>query len=87
MRYATFEVPSDVITDFAQEMQDREIQAVLVGVNEDDELILKVGYERDQSDKIDELEEKLEELLDTVYESEEEEEEDDDEKENRRRRR
>ena len=53
MRYATFEVPSDVITDFAQEMQDREIQAVLVGVNEDDELILKVGYERDQSDKID----------------------------------
>lgn len=82
MRYATFEVPSDVVTDFAQEMQDREIQAVLVGVNEDDELILKVGYERDQSDKIDELEEKLEELLDT-----EEEEEDDDEQENRRRRR
>ena len=77
MRYATFEVPSDVITDFAQEMQDREIQAVLVGVNENDELILKVGYDRDQSDKIDELEEKLEELLDTVYENEEEEEDDD----------
>ena len=83
MRYATFEVPSDVITDFAQEMQDREIQAVLVGVNEDDELILKVGYDRDQSDKIDELEEKLEELLDTVYENEEEEE--DEEKPRRRR--
>lgn len=83
MRYADFEVPSEVITDFVQEMEDREIEAVIVGLNEDDELILKVGYERDEADKIDELEEKLEELVDSVYENEEEE----DEEKSRRRRR
>lgn len=86
MRYADFEVPSEVITDFVQEMQDREIQAVIVRLNEDDELILKIGYERDEADKIDELEEKLEELAATVYENEEEEEEDDEDEPRRKRR-
>lgn len=91
MRYANFEVSADVILDFTREMHDREITAVIVGVNDDDELTLRVGYERDESDKVDELEDKLEELVDAVYEDEneeeeEEEQEDDENKTSRRRR-
>jgi hypothetical protein len=84
MRYADFEVPNEVITDFVKEMEEREMKALIVGVNDDDELVLKMGYERDEADKVDELEDRLEELVATVYEDEEEEEE---ETETRRRRR
>ncbi len=91
MRYADFEVPSVILADFVREMEEQEMQAVIVGLNDDDEIILKVGYEREDAEKVDQLEDQLAELMQTVYEEEgeeeEEEEEDDDENETNRRRR
>jgi hypothetical protein len=74
MRYANFEVPSDVIADFVREMAESQLQATIVGVNEDDEIIIRVGYERDDAGKVDELEDHLAELVEYVYEEEEEDE-------------
>lgn len=74
MRYADFEVPSEVMVDFVREMEEQEMQAEIVGLNDDDEIILKVGYERDEAEKMDALEDRLEELRDTLEEEDEEEE-------------
>ncbi len=88
MRYADFEVPSVILADFVREMEEQELQAVIVGLNDDDEIILKVGYEREDADKVDQLEDQLGELMETVYEEgEDEEEEDEEENATSRRRR
>lgn len=73
MRYANFEVPSDVIADFVREMAESQLQATIVGVNEDDEIIIRVGYDRDDAGKVDELEDHLTELVEYVYNDEEDE--------------
>lgn len=85
MRYVNLEVPAEVLTHFVREMQQREIKAVIVGIDDDDEFELRIGFEKEETEKIDELEEVLEELIDSLPDEEEEEEEDDDNDRRKRR--
>jgi len=87
MRIAKFTVPTEVIGDFVKEVQERQLEAVIIGATDDDELELRVGYERDDSEKVDELEDRLDELTEGMYEYEEDENEDEDEDEDDKRHR
>lgn len=63
MRFASFEVPSAVLTDFVREMEKVHMQAVIVGLNDNDEVILKIAYEREEAEEVNELEDQLDELI------------------------
>ena len=62
MRKAEFAVPSDVMVDFVNEMTERELDNTIVGTSEDDEILVEVLYEKDETKVIDELEAILENL-------------------------
>lgn len=71
MRTAQFAVPSEVMAEFANELAEHNLNNTITGTNEG-EILIKVEYERDESDAIDELEETLEELREQLEEGEEE---------------
>jgi hypothetical protein len=73
MRKAEFAVPAEVMVEFTEKMTDLELDNTLNGVTEDDEIIVEVNYEKDESNEIDQLEEYLQKLIDNMDECEEEE--------------
>jgi len=78
MRKAEFEVPSVVMAEFAEEMASRDLDNKVIGTNEDNEIVVEVNYEREESKSVDELEKILDNLREQMEEEEEEEEEDED---------
>lgn len=78
MRKAEFEVPSEVMAEFAEEMASRDLDNKVIGTNEDNEIVVEVNYEREESKSVDELEKILDNLREQMEEEEEEEEEDED---------
>jgi hypothetical protein len=62
MRKAEFLIPSEVMVEFTDEMANRNLEGTVSGTTEDDEIILEVEYEKDESEGVDELEEVLEKL-------------------------
>ena len=76
MRKATFEVPSEVIGDFTEKLTELELDNSITGTNEEDEILIDVHYEKEEARQVDELEDFLEALKDSL---EDEEDEDDDE--------
>ena len=84
MRTRNFEVPTDLITEFAQIMEDHELDNVIEGVTEDGEIEISVDYEPAQNKVIEQIHEIIDryhdenELDDLEEESEEEEEEEED---------
>jgi capsular polysaccharide biosynthesis protein len=81
MRKAEFEVPSEVMAEFADELASRNLTNTVTGTNEEGEVIVEVQYERDEAKEVDQLEEILEKLR---YEIEEEEQEESEEEEDNR---
>ena len=77
MRKAEFNVPSEVMAEFAGEMANRNLSNTVAGTNEDGEIIVEVEYDRDETDDVDELEEILDKLREGLEEESEEEEEED----------
>lgn len=77
MRYATYEVPKEVLAEFAEELVNRELSNCIKAVNDDDEIVIQVDYEKDEESLIDELDEIHANLLEQVYEDEEEDDDDD----------
>lgn len=77
MRTIKFEVPSEVIGEFTEKLTELGLENSLVGKTEDDEIEVEVLYEKSEADKVDELEEFLEELIDGIEEEGEQEEEED----------
>lgn len=77
MRKAQFEVPSQVMAEFADEMANRNLSNKVAGTNEDGEIVVEVEYDRDETDEVDELEEILDKLREGLEEESEEEEEED----------
>lgn len=85
MRTRNFEVPADLITEFAQIMEDHELDNVIEGVTEDGEIEISVDYEPAQKKVIEQIHEIIDryhdenEVDDLEEESEEEEEEEEEE--------
>jgi hypothetical protein len=60
MKTREFEVSTDNIVEFAQILEEHEISNEIVGVNEEDEIVISVSYERDDRNVIFELMELVE---------------------------
>ncbi|MBS1634314.1 MAG: hypothetical protein JST26_00230 [Bacteroidetes bacterium] len=74
MKTKEFEVPSDLITEFAGALADHNLTNEINGVNEDGEILIEVSYNKNERAAVFELTE----LLDDYYEESEESEEEDD---------
>ena len=72
MRKVEFNVPTEVITEFAEELTNRDVSNSIIGTTEDDEIIIEVEYEKSESDSVDELEAILEKLCAEIENEEEE---------------
>lgn len=72
MRIAEFNVPCEVIGEFAQEMTNRSLTNEITGITEDGELEITVRYEKEEAKEVDKLEEILERLNEDMEEEEEE---------------
>jgi hypothetical protein len=72
MRKAEFNVPSEVMTAFAEELATRNLDNTIVGTTEEGEIIIEVNYERDETEEVDELETILAKLLAEIEEEDDE---------------
>lgn len=79
MRKAEFNVPSEVMAEFAQELANKNLSNTVTGTTEESEIIVEVEYDREQSDEVDELEEILEKFREQLEEENEEDEEEESE--------
>jgi len=66
MRKAEFAVPSEVMAEFANEMAERELDNKVVGTSEDDEILVEVTYEKEETKSVDELEAILDNLREQI---------------------
>ena len=76
MRKAEFYVPSEVMAEFADELASKNLSNSITGTTEENEVIVEIEYDRDETDEVDELETALEKLREEIEEESEEEEED-----------
>ena len=75
MRKVEFNVHPEIIIEFAEELTSRDLSNSVIGVTENDEIIIEVEYSKTESDQVDELEGILEKLSEQIEEEESEEEE------------
>ena len=71
MRKAEFKVPQDIVVEFCQELTDHSLTNEIIGTTENDEIIIEVGYDKEESKEVDELEIHLESLCEELEENEE----------------
>lgn len=71
MRKATFTVPREGMTEFAEELSTRNFPNSIVGTTEEEEIIIEVPYDKEDEDEINELEDILEKIIDDLEEEEE----------------
>ena len=76
MRKAEFAVPSEVMAEFANELAERDLDNKVVGTSEDDEILVEVSYEKEETQVVDELEAILDNLREQVEEDDVDEDED-----------
>jgi len=60
-RTITLEVPSELIGIFTEKLIEQELENSISGRNEDDEILIEILYEKEETSAIDELEQFLEE--------------------------
>lgn len=72
-RSITLEVPPQLIGDFTDKLTELEFENSILGKNEDDEILIEILYEKEESPEIDGLEAFLDEQK-ALLELEEEEE-------------
>ncbi len=61
-RKIIFTVPTDVLAEFAGEIVDRGLQAVIAGANEDGDILLEIEFEKEETSEVDKLEDYLEKI-------------------------
>lgn len=76
MRKAEFEVPTEVMSEFAEKLIQHGVSNSITGTTAEDEIIIEVLYEKDEAAAVDDLEEYLEYLIDSIEEEDEEEDQD-----------
>ena len=72
MRKAEFAVPSEVMAEFANELAERDLDNKVVGTSEDDEILVEISYEKEETQVVDELEAILDNLREQVEGDEDE---------------
>jgi hypothetical protein len=55
-RKAEFFVPTDLLHEFVEEMTSRNLKATITGTNEDEEVVLEMEYDKEDTSEIDDLE-------------------------------
>jgi hypothetical protein len=55
MKYAIIEIPAEVHTDLIKGMLKLGIEATTIGIAEDNDMILKCGYDEHQENEMDEM--------------------------------
>jgi hypothetical protein len=73
MRKAEFNVPSEVMTEFAYELVERGLDNSITGTTKVGEIVIDVDYEKSESEDVDALEEILAKLREELENEEEEE--------------
>lgn len=73
MRIAKFDVPAEVLAEFIDAVCDKELKSTIVSRTED-EYNIEIDFDKNDVDKIDELEEELDSLIDNIEEENDEEE-------------
>lgn len=68
MRKAEFIVPQEAVVEFCQELTEHSLTNEIKAVTEDDELVIEVSYEREETKEIDELEAHLASLCEEMEE-------------------
>jgi hypothetical protein len=71
-RKITLEVPAELIGDFTEKLTELDLENSITGKNDDDEILVEIIYEKDETSSIDELEEYLEEQKEELETEEEE---------------
>lgn len=66
MRKAELIVPTEVMTEFVEEMSERQLDNTITGVNDDGEVIVEIIYEPDETGSVDQLENILVGLKDKI---------------------
>jgi hypothetical protein len=61
MKTREFYVPLDSMVEFAEMLDEKEISNIIIGVSEDDEIIITVSYDKSEREAILDLEDLLEE--------------------------
>ena len=79
MRKVEFEVPTEVFGDFTEKLAQTGLDNRVLGKNEEDEIEIEVYYEKDDVKIIDDLEDHLEELIQSIQDDDDEDEDEDDE--------
>ncbi len=69
MKTKTYEVPADLMPDFAKVVEEWDLPCSVMGVNDGEEIILEVDFEANEKDAIHQLTY----LIDEYWEQEEEE--------------
>lgn len=62
MRKIEFEVPQDVIVDFAEEITDRNLKNTITGVLDDEKVVIEIEYDKDDTELVNQLEEIFDDL-------------------------
>jgi predicted HTH transcriptional regulator len=75
MRKVEFNVHPEIIAEFVEELTNRDLNNTIIGVTEDDEIIIEVEYSKTESAQVDELEKIFDKLSAELEEVDEEEEE------------
>ena len=66
MRKAEFKVPQDVMVEFCQELTDHSLTNEITGITDENEIIIEVGYDKEETKEVDELETHLTNLCEEL---------------------
>jgi hypothetical protein len=78
MRKAEFAVPSELMSEFAEGLETRDLEGRITGTNDDNEILVEVNYEKDETKVVDDIEAALTKRKEELEEEEEDDDEDED---------
>ena len=61
-RTIQYPVPTHLLVEFAEELVNRDLQAVIAGSNEEGDILLTVEYDKDETSEVDKMEAFLQKL-------------------------
>ena len=76
MKTRRFEVPEELVFEFAKVLEEHELEGTIEQTTEDNELVIAVPYDEDDRDTIHELHDMIDDYIENNEEEEEETDED-----------
>lgn len=70
MRKAEFTVPQEVAVEFCEELVNHSLTNEVTGITEENELVIEVSYDKDETKEVDELESHLASLCEELEDEE-----------------